>query len=323
VTGQPDYRNALLFEPRGDTYRRAFYRLLGTSTRLWVRAEETSTRHDLGERFVGRLLRFGSLPYAEQVRGYYGTLKVTRLLDLAPFERRARGEVGPDFLRALTDRAGEAVPIPDPSKTTVTVAVDFPDELVISLSKERFAVESDARREVERLGVPVAPAKIVEGEGAGYDYVVRMPAGGRDALIAAAEARDFAVRARHERFRVPLETLGMVFPGGHGLPLRLGKDQPPFYAVQGNALVPADAPPPAGAAAGPPGMEAQGTFRIVPFSVVESIQVDAPVVIPHDAWIVVEGDLPSAYGWAKALAVLLLLFMGWSAWLLTRAVPRR
>src|SRR5205823_13730 len=51
VTGQPDYRDALIFEPKGDRYRRAFFPLLGTGARLLVRGEETSTRHDLSERF--------------------------------------------------------------------------------------------------------------------------------------------------------------------------------------------------------------------------------------------------------------------------------
>ena len=78
-SGLPDYRNALLFEPKGDNYRRAFYRLLGPGSRFWVRAEQTSTRGDLSDRVVGRLRRFAALPYAAQVREYYATrVKMTR-----------------------------------------------------------------------------------------------------------------------------------------------------------------------------------------------------------------------------------------------------
>ena len=70
-------------------------------------------------------------------------------------------------------------------------------------------------------------------------------------------------------------------------------------------------------------MEAKGLFHVVPWERVDSIQIDAPVDIPHDAWVIVERDLPSDYGWAKALAVMLVLFLALNAWLLTRSLRGR
>ena len=323
TSGLPDYRNALLFEPKGDNYRRSFYRMLGTSGRLWIRADQTSTRHDLSERIVGRLRRFDTLPFADQVRGYYGKLPVSRLLDTTPFQRRARGEIDQSFLSSLVDRSGERVPGVDPATARATVVVDFPDELLVALTRERFAVEEDARREVSRLGYPVA---LAHEDKQSFEYAVRVEPGKRDALLGVVEQRDFSVRVRHERFVVPLADLAAVLPGGRGLPLRLGPDMPPFYDVVDGKLVPASSSSgalPQGAPPPPAGMEPRGLLRVVPWEQVDSIQLDAPVEIPHDAWVLLEGDLPSEYGWAKALAVLLLLFLAFNAWLLTRSLRGR
>jgi hypothetical protein len=305
VSGLPDYRNALLFEPKGDSYRRSFYRMLGSGSRLWVRAEETSTRHQLAERIVGRLRGFDTLPYAEQVRGYYGALKVTRLLDLGQFQRRSRGEIGDGLWRELRDRGGEPVAVGDPAREQAAVVVDFPDELVVILPGERFAVEEDARREVLRLGVAAGPGK---PDKEGFRFVVRVGAAGRDALMAACEQRDFGVELHRERYRVPLAALGLPPPatGPAGLSLDPPADAAPFLVQDGNVLSPA-----------PPGP------RVVPWERVDSIQIDAPVVIPHDAWVVIEGDVPSGYGWARALAVVLLLFIAFNGWLLTRSLRGR
>ena len=76
VEGIPDYRNALMFEPKGDRYRRSFFRLLGTGDRVLVRADETSTRTDLSERFVGRLRRFEDIAFQGDVRRYYGDFRI-------------------------------------------------------------------------------------------------------------------------------------------------------------------------------------------------------------------------------------------------------
>jgi len=305
VSGLPDYRNALLFEPKGDSYRRAFFRMLGSGSRLWVRAEETSTRHQLAERIVGRLRRFDTLAYAEQVRGYYGALKVTRLLEIGQFQRRARGEIHEELWSELRDRGGELVAVGDPARQQAAVVVDFPDELVVSLPGERFAVEEDARREVLRLGVAAGPG---QADKEGFRFVVRVGAAGRDALMAACEQRDFGVELHRERYLVPLAAIGLPPPAGGppGLALEPPAGAAPFLVQEGSTLSPAPAGP-----------------RVVPWERVDSIQIDAPVVIPHDAWVVIEGDVPSGYGWAKALAVVLLLFIAFNGWLLTRSLRGR
>ncbi|MGZ3425600.1 MAG: hypothetical protein ACXVCV_03075, partial [Polyangia bacterium] len=63
LSGQPERRYALYIEPRGVRARQTFFRLLGTDTRLLVRASDDSTE----DRWSGRLRRFGSLPWASSL----------------------------------------------------------------------------------------------------------------------------------------------------------------------------------------------------------------------------------------------------------------
>ena len=71
LSGQPDRRNALFIEPRGEKSRQTFFRLLGTDSRVLVRAADTSNRADLQDHWTGRLRRFDALNYAPQMRAYF------------------------------------------------------------------------------------------------------------------------------------------------------------------------------------------------------------------------------------------------------------
>jgi hypothetical protein len=287
IAGQPDYRDALVFEPKGDRYRRAFFPLLGTGARVVVRADETSTRHELSERFVGRLRRFDDLPYADQIRDYYaGKVKVTHLLDLGRVEKLLAASPG----QAL---AAQAPPAPidhlgdiralEPARPVVVV-VNFPDDLKVSLSRDKFAVEEDARHEVERLGKPIQ-GKAVETKAA-YVYVVRVGAAERDANIAKLDEKQIPFAMHQERVST---TAGA---------LRAAPD--------GKALA-AD-----GAASSP-----------WPWPQVASIQVDAPIVIPPGALLLTEGEVPGDYTWAPALAAVLVLFLAFNLYLLYRSLAAR
>ena len=46
--------------------------------------------------------------------------------------------------------------------------------------------------------------------------------------------------------------------------------------------------------------------------------------MPHNAWLLLDGETPSSAGWAVALVAVLLLFVGFNVWgliRLTRQVP--
>ncbi len=295
IRGLPDRRNALLFEPKGDSYRRAFFRLLGTDTRILVRADQTTTRHQLDDRFVGRLRRFDAIPWAEQIRAYYRKLPVTRLLDLAVLRHHLGDPKVP-----LVDRAGDAAPSsPD---TEVGIETDFPEDLKISLSKKQFAVEEDARHDAERLGAPLALYKVTSE---GYIYVVRVPAKERDAYLKKLEERGFPFAARRERFTARMGDLALD-RAADALTFAARADNPVEYDVQGAAL-----------AARPAGARSS-----LPWARVASVQFAAPVVIPGDAFLVLENETPSDDTWVLAVDGLLGLFVLFNLLMLARSLRR-
>jgi hypothetical protein len=301
LSGMPDRRNALLFEPKGDSYRRAFWRLLGTDTKVLVRADETATRHALSDRFTGRLRRFDALPWAEQVRLYYRDhVHATRLVDLASF--RAHGA---DPSKPLTDRAGD--PLSLPPDEPVFLEVDFPDEYKVLLSKKQFAVEEDARHEMAQLGVPFAPAETTTD---GYLYVVRLAqptTAVRDAFLKKLDERGFLFASRRERFHAKAGEL-RIEGEQLSLPVATGKDekpQPRTFDLQGGQLVP----------------RSDGRVSL-PWPRIASIQVSSPIAIPADAWLLVEGEAPGDFRWVLAIDALVALFILFNVFVLVRTLRR-
>ncbi len=295
VRGQPDLRNALLFEPKGDRYRRAFYRLLGTNTRLLVRAEETSSRHEVGDRLVGRLRRFDRIPWAEQLRDYYAQkVKSTRFVDLDRLKSRLA-----DGKTPLADRAGD--PLDLGPGDAIGLEVDFPADLLVSLPRKQFPVEEDARHELSRLGVPVGSGTTTNDW---YIFVVRVDPARRDPLLKQLDEKEWPFAARRERLTA---TLGDLRLDGDGLSLAWDAKNPTEWSAVGGALVP-PSPPPA--------------RTQLPWARVASVQVAAPIRIPPDAFILVENELPSDYRWTLVLDGVLALFLAFNAWLLIHRLRR-
>jgi hypothetical protein len=162
--GQPDRRNSLFIEPKGEKTRQTFFRMLGTGGRILVRAADTNGRAGLEDRWSGRLRRFSALPWGESVRKYYAEEVVAaRYLPL----EAVRGALS-SHPASLNDRIGEPVKL-EPA-TPVHVDALYPDDLVVTLSGEKFPAADDAKHELERLGCKVlAPRK---NEGGDFDFVV-------------------------------------------------------------------------------------------------------------------------------------------------------
>ena len=321
--GQPDYRNALLFEPKGDNYRRAFFRMLGTGDQLWVRAEQTNTRHDLGGTITGRLRRFDAIPFGDQVRDYYEKkVKVTRLLDLDELKRVLQSSNLDVAKQQLHDRAGQ--PVDAEQAGDVQVVVDFHDQLLVSLPRDKFAVEEDARRELERLGQPVGPVKETRTDfvfpvwdgfspGAGPSPGSGSGLGGadqgrRNAFIAKLEEKGYGFALRRERFVTSLSALRQVSagaPGGDGaLSIPSSPAHPAIYEVKDQRLLP----------------RAAAERTELAWRQIHSVQVTSPIRIPHDAWVVMETEVPGDFAFVPWLAGLLVLFGLVNVWLVLRAL---
>jgi hypothetical protein len=269
VRGQPDRRNSLNIEPRGEQERQSFFRLLGTGSRLLVRALPPGRRIDLEERWAGRLRRFDDLPYAPSLREYYATqVRAARYLPSGALQAAlTRGQT------ALADRTGE--PLALTPSTPMVLDVVVPERLQVTLGGDRFPSEADARHELERLGLHVTP---LDGEGERFRYSVEAPAAQRDAIADKLDAAGIAFAVDARRYQTPL---GQLKASGDQLEL-------------------------------PTGARVAWTW-------IAAASVEAPLVIPPDAWVLTEGEAPAGFWWAPALVALLAIFAAFNVWYLARA----
>ncbi len=203
LAGQPDRRNSLYIEPRGEKTRQAFFRLLGTGTRVFVRALDTTGRLDLKDAWTGRLRRFDTLPYAPSLRAYYrDKVEATRYLAPETLKAAMKGAGG------LRDRAGEPIAL-QPS-TPISVDVSFPEELAVTMPAEKFPTDLDARHELERLGLTVIPTPTTTRKEDGQDYftlLIRAPLAQRNAILGKLDEKAIPFAAYEDRWTAQLSQL--------------------------------------------------------------------------------------------------------------------
>lgn len=279
LRGMPDRRHALTLEPGGAASRQDLYRLLGAGSRLLVRTADLGRRGDPDDRFVGRMRRFDALSWADPLRSYYRSLTAVHFLSLEAL--RAALAAGSSTVR---DRTGSTVTLAalDP----VLVDVVFPDQLRVSLARDRFASLADARHELERLGWKLGDDQAAEPTAAGgrsaqpYRFIVEAPAAERDSMLAKLEERQIRFAARTERVLTHLSEM------------RTGADQ---------LVLPLLGP--------------------VRWSWVRGIGVPSPIEVAPDAFVLLEGEAPGGFLWAPLLEAVLVAFMLFNLWYLLR--PRR
>jgi hypothetical protein len=267
LAGQPDRRNSLQIEPRGDRVRQGFFRLLGTQSRIFVRSDDTTLREGLADRWTGRVRKMSAVPFAPALREYYAKSVVAqRYIALDTFTAALSGTV------AFKDRAGEAMTVP--AGATFDVDVRYPDELMVTLSRDKFVSLADATKEVERLGVKTVG---VGGETTeSFRIKVSAPAAERNAVMAKLETKELQVGISEERLSAPLSMIKR-----EGAELRVGN-------------------------------------RTTRWADVKSVSVSEPIVIPDDAFVLLEGDAPGRFLWAPLVAALMLAFMAFNVWYLSR-----
>ena len=219
ISGLPDRRNALAFDPKGSRLRTQVFRILGTggaASQVIVATPGVSAV--LAEnRFTGRLRRFEDVYFADAVADYFKQTQVLRALDLGKLRALPVGPL-PQTL-TTTDRAGEPLQVAKDQELLVDVL--FADDLRVLLSKDKFPSEPDARREIERVGLPHGPG--IETKD-GFGYVLRLPAQGleRQRVLAQIDALGIWLWHRIETYRLPLGALsvtpaGLVLPGPDAL----------------------------------------------------------------------------------------------------------
>lgn len=296
LSGMPDVRNALAFDAKGERRRSYLLRLLAPAVQVFVVTRNPAEWEQFQDRFAGRLRRFDDLPYAGAVRDYYQKkVQVMRALDLGRL-RQLPAIAAPV---AVPDRAGEPITI-QPDRELV-IDVLFPDDLRVLLLKSKFPSEPDARHEVERVGLPLGPG--VETAD-GYGYVLRLPPPGNDPArqqaIAKADSLGLLLWHRLESYRVRaaelrVDAAGIHLPGPEALP------QPTRYRPE---------------AADPKRLVPEGGETLLGWERVQAVQAPEPLLIGGGAFVLLDGEVPAADRWTLAVALLLVLFMGFNLYYL-------
>ncbi|HJZ88157.1 MAG TPA: hypothetical protein VKN99_23445 [Polyangia bacterium] len=346
LEGAPDRSNAALLDTRGKDEFRQFFRLLGTNSRILVLRTYGSlpNARALRDQFSGRLIGFHDLSFADSIREWFRTrVSATHFFPPAQLEAKlGQGEV------ELDDLAGDPVRLRADSRLALDLV--FPDQVRLTLPRDRFPIAESARATLQKLGfsdaAPVAlPVRLPDP--AGFYLLYGRP---RPELRDAVEHNLKALSPQVQVTPDPADPAQIyaaipksVYPEGPGQALRavgnLGFEnaQPPPLAFLAtlpvgrrdatlDALEKLD---PRIAVAlrmetyeksfGELGQQAAG----LDFTHVASIKLIEPLAIPDDAQVLVEGDTPSSYWYVPLMYVLLLLFLGFNLFALREARPWR
>lgn len=281
LAGVPDRESAVVLEPRGSGKFQQFFRLLATSSRIFVNRSPDPLPLALADRdvFVGRLVRFGDLSFESSIREHFAK-HVTATHLFKPQDVIAGLVAGRGPL-AVSDLAGDEVTL-GPNDELVLSRVR-PDEFRIDFPKARYPDVAAARAIVEGNAGRVLSA--VSGAADAVEIVAVFPAAVRDKAFSAIGDPDRRIKIRQVRstLKVPAGAL---------------RGDPSGLAVQ----------------------SADGRIERIPASELQSIRTVAPVLIPDGALLLLEGDRPRDHLKILAVVALLLAFAAANILSLRRSV---
>jgi hypothetical protein len=295
-SGTPDRESALEIDTKGSWVFSQFFRVLGTSNRLFLHRRENPLPAARAEAdtFEGRLIRVDDLSFAAGIRKYFAThVAATHFFAPEVFARAVAGH-RPGATLAVLDRGGDGVSLAEGE--TVAIDVVEPDEVRIGLPRARFGTEGDARAALTSRGGEIVTAlgaikakPSASAPEAGplsstpepperWTFVVKFPPGERQAALDALGNLDRIVEIRDARqiIEVKVEDVAAAAAGD----------------VEGGLIV-------------RPG---QGAARRLPASVIAAVHTNAPVVISDDANLLVEGETPREHLPTIFIALILVMF---------------
>jgi hypothetical protein len=294
VAGLPDRESALQIDTKGSWVFSQFFRLLGTDNRLFLHRRESPLPAGLAEAdvFEGRLIRVDELPFAASIRSYFATHVAATHFFAPEALARALAARHPGAPLTVADTSGDVVSLDE--RETIGIDVSERDQVKIGLPRDRFPTEEQARAALTSRGgaLPSAlgavRAKLLAGAPeAGplsatpeppqrWTFVVRFPPATGEAALDAIGNLDRSVDIRDARQTVDVKLEDVSTPGD----------------ARGGFIV-------------RPG---QGAARRLDPTVIAAIHTMAPVVIPDDAYLLVEGDVPREHLPTVLIALILVMF---------------
>lgn len=291
VAGTPDRESALELDTKGSWVFSQLFRVMGTGDRLFVHRLQNPLPADRAEAdvFEGRLIRIDDLPYADAIRGYFAK-HVTATHYFAPdVALKALAGRAPGAPLSIVDRGGDKATVA--ADETLGIEVVRPDEVQLGLPQSRFPTEDAARAAITTRGGEVTAAK-------GLVKAPAPPSAGAANLLASAPEPPsrwtFVVRFPAARRQAALDELGDI---DRTVEIRDARETIAAHAsdltADNGALVVR--------AAGAP-------ERRVPAAEIAAVHTMAPVVIPGDAYLLVEGDRPHDHVSSIIIALVLMTF---------------
>ena len=294
VSGLPDRESALQIDTKGSWVFSQLFRVLGTGDRLFLHRRQSPLPAALAEidRFEGRLIRVDDLTFAASIRSYFST-HVAATHFFTP-EALAHALIGrqPGAPLAVMDTSGDTVSLDE--RETVAIDVTQPDEVKIGLPRDRFATEDDARAALASRGGQVVKAL---GSIKAKPSPAAPEAGPLSATPEPTQRWTFVVKFPELAAQSALDTIGNL---GHDVEIRDARQTIEVKLEEISAAP--DAP---GALVVRPG---QGSPRRLEASTMAAIHTMAPVVIPDDAYLLVEGDTPREHLPTVLIALILVMF---------------
>jgi hypothetical protein len=298
ISGLPDRESALELDTKGSWVFSQLFRVLGTGDHLFLHRRESplpAARAEV-DSFEGRLMRVDDLPFAAAIRRYFAThVAATHFFAPEAFARAMAGHHAGETL-TVVDRSADAVTLVEGE--TVAIDVAQPDEVRIGLPRTRFATEDDARAAltsrggevVRSLGALKAAASASAPEAGPlsatpepperWTFLARFPASQRQAALDAIGNLDRLVDIRDARQTIEVKVADVeAAPAGD------------VVAAGGLVVRPG-----------------QGPAQRLSAASIAAIHTLAPVVIPDDAYLLVEGETPREHLPTIFLSLVLVMF---------------
>jgi hypothetical protein len=294
VAGLPDRESALQIDTKGSWVFSQLFRVLGTGDRLFLHRRESPLPASLAESdtFEGRLIRVDELPFATSIRSYFATHVAATHFFAEGALSRALGGRRPGAPISVVDTSGDVVSLDE--RETIAIDVTEPDQVKIGLPRDKFVTEDDARvaltsrggEVVSALGAVKAKPSASAPEAGPlsstaeplqrWTFVVKFPVNAAQAALDAIGnlSHDVEIRDARQAVEVKLEDVSVAGDARGGLVIRPG----------------------------------QGTPRRLDLPTIAAIHTMAPVMIPDDAYLLVEGDVPREHAPTVLIALILVMF---------------
>lgn len=271
ISGTADRESGVTIDTAGSWKFTQFFRLLGTRSRVFVSRVPDPIPVEQAEKdvFVGRLLRFRDLSFADAIRKHFASrVTATHFFGPAAVKDKVAGAPGGPLL--MTDLLGEKVALAASDELFIDVA--RPADVQVDLPRTKFRDVAAARTALESHGATVLEDATRPGDDKYLSLIVTFPADKRDQDMSAVSDLDPHIRYRPVRTTYTVKVADLA-AGKEGLTVKVGGQSQELRPEQ-----------------------------------VLAIRTAATVQIPEDALIVREGDRPAEHYKTIIVAVFLLGF---------------